>query len=169
MASSEVNKYNDKGYQTEEDTYGADGALSGKYCYLYNAKGDEIESDDYDASGYLKGKEVFVCDSAGNRIDVKSYITGGRLLYENIYKYDSLGRTIEDDYYTDGTLKDITIIKFDKYGQECGRYINDPAGRVQHSQVRIYDYDSQGNWIKLTGYNSSNTPDFIIERTFTYY
>jgi hypothetical protein len=138
------------GRVVEEDVYANDTMYTGKTTYKYDQMGNQSEVANYNRRDIVTYKRVITntYDSTGRLIgSVEDYIKVGGILrfsLKIVYKYDAAGNRNEEDSYT---------IK----------------GRIeQPGNVRLYENDKTGNWIKRTDI-LRNGERLITMHTIQYY
>ena len=190
-------KYDEEGKLIEENLYNSDESLKNKAIYNYDKKGNLIELIWYNANGSFNCKYTYNCDekgnimesndnlankvtfkydSKGNKIEEKTF-SYDRLNYGHFYKYDEKGNKIEENGYYFGfpypdagklDYKEIYINYENGNVIEWNRYNSD--GYV-YNNICKYEYDNEGNWIKVFVKNIKNTNIYVStkERHIEYY
>jgi YD repeat-containing protein len=198
LDSKNTYKYDDKGNLVEKNEYDADGNLDdkdtykykyddkgnliekihdntdvGKYTYKYDYKGNIIEENQYYSDGNLYLKSIY--NDKGNMIEEDCYFSyntytrdnkgneiknDSGITYKATYKYNDKGNMIEmNKYYPYGGCWGT---KYDNKG-------NGTSGSFSNWEYTYkYEYDEQGNWIKMITY-TDGYPDEVTERTINYY
>lgn len=192
-----IYKYDDKGHLLEEIVNNSDSSLYYKHKYKYDDKGrliedilkyktvykydnngDTIEYLYYDLDGSLYRKEI--CEYNKKRNLIKKNIENETW----IYKYNRKGIRLKVEMYVDGKLK--YIEKYNKRGYltESIDYKNNEKEIIEYdnndniikdifkesyiTRVYYYEYDKQGNWVKVTHIEDSKVVQ-IHERKIEYY
>jgi YD repeat-containing protein len=149
---------------------------------LYDADDKLLEVISYRADGGLKSRFLFSYDSAGRRIREAQYMTQGAPALEAAeppaseatYVYDEAGRVQEVAHYSNGSLQDKTIYRYDANGNriEEERYGTD--GLLRHRESYVREVDGRGNWTretKVKRYPQLGDRELIVvtNRTIIYY
>jgi hypothetical protein len=121
-----------------------------KYEYKYDDKGRLAEEVRYRSDGTLWMREKYIY--SGSQKETTAYDREGKLTRRNVATLDASGNTVE---------RAVFDIKTDK---------------VSEAYSFAYEFDSQGNWTKLTmskqatkGGESRYEPYSVTYRTITYY
>ena len=190
-------KYDEKGNNTEINTYNISGELSSKRVirhkydnngsrvltvkynpegkiedkYRYNTKGDTIVHRFYDDdNGNPLGKFEYSYNQRRDVISYSEYGTDGQIHRKHVYNDNS--DIIEEIYYGKYDAIHVKIeykYKYDSKGNKVSimKLSNDEA-IVEEKTEYTYDYDSYGNWIKKIKI-LDGTPVLIEEREIEYY
>lgn len=125
--------------------YEPDGAYELAYESLYDAAGNPIKE-----TGYWNGnpghQREWTYDASGNEISEIYYNEDGSINYSYEYEYDEFGNQIS---WSNGVYR--SEWEYDTAGNRILE--NHYSGSSRDSQ-RSYEYDSGGNLIKVTGYNT---------------
>lgn len=119
------------------------------YGRNYDAKGNKTLEAWYNPDGSVNRRVQFTHDATGNLIEAIRYKADGTMANKVAYAYDSKGnKTEETTYKADGSLEKYSTFK--------------------------YEFDSHGNWIKMTEITKFETEEETfwaesIYRTITYY
>lgn len=211
--------YNKNGYPIEFINYFTNGSVYSKTVLDRNEKGDIQKATKKSASGELVNYWIYEYDSNGNTTEIKTYDAENNITEIQSYKYDENGNNIEitiktpsinirryefeynadnkvikeSKYKPDGSLRNTSIISYDKNGNESIVIKTSPEGLFvkvvseydernnlimeksfdKHSQLKRqisfeYVYDHNGNWI--TNKRSINGKlNMVCERQIEYY
>lgn len=173
---------------TEEQWFTHTGQLGGRTVSTFDEKGNQTSQMSYQADGALSWKNISKYDGNGNRTESLQHY-GNTLRYKVLYSYDSKGRILEtetfefnrlpselrsshapepgkvvytydDDkrtkalatYDVDGTLKGKVAYAYDERENEVGRTVFNADGSLKNAESQLIDieYDSHGNWTRRT-------------------
>lgn len=115
----------------------------------YDAKGNKTWETWYGPDGSVNRRVQFAYDEAGNLIESVRYKSDGNIANKVVYTYDAKGnKTGETTYKADGSL--------------------------EKKSTFAYEFDSHGNWTKMTESTKFETEEDTywgesIYRTITYY
>jgi len=115
---------------------------NGKDTYKYDGNNKMVEEIDYKSDGSIRGKYIYKYNSEGVQIEKNTYHADNS---KTTSKYNKDGKLIEETEYNSNNIQTSTIKYF-----------------------TIYDYDSNGNWIKETD-SKNDIPQEITEREIIYY
>ena len=119
------------------------------YNRNYDAKGNKTWETGYSPDGSVNRRVQFAYDETGNLIESIRYKADGNIANKVVYAYDAKGnKTGETTYKADGSL--------------------------EKKSVYTYEFDSHGNWTKMTENTKFETEEDTywaesIYRTITYY
>jgi YD repeat-containing protein len=131
-------------------------ALTDKTVYKYDDMGNPIEATYFKSDGTKGTHPIFKAHRIVREYDGKGLLTG-------TFHYDSDGRLIQ---------------KWARKseGNKVSTEYSDSSGMVKSKSVSVYDYDSQGNWIKRSDSviefrdgKTSEKPTIIEHRIISYY
>jgi hypothetical protein len=145
LSSKKKLTYDNKGKVTEEKIYHSDGRLfsSTKYKYLEVEKQVEIKRYIIMSDGTIEDHhQLKKIDNNGNETENIFYDSDGNIIRKEINKYDARGSLIES--------KTIYLLFDNK----------------EHVIFNKYEYDGNGNWIKMYHYGALKS---ITEREIVYY
>jgi hypothetical protein len=163
----------DKGNQTKI-VYKADGAVDSKWIYDYDSRGRMISGSWFNPDGSPRLKIVKTYDASGKLIEETMCNADGSIRNKTLFTSDAEGNRVVTAYSDTGALADKSV--WSQAGGNVVLYNND--GTVWYKAVSRYpsiEYDSQGNWIKMS------TPKTVIQgdkteevievayRTYIYY
>lgn len=137
-------KYNKQGELTEGASYdpGPD-TLTFKWIKTISIKGDTVKYEVYNSKGDLSGQFLYLFDENG-------LFTG----YE--------------EYGPDGSRKGYDRIIYNDKGAAAEITFFDENNKPFYVMKRTFEYDSHGNWIKMTVRNEKGEMN-VHERTITYF
>ncbi len=161
--------YNNKGQLTEILDYTKDNKADWRYVYTYNTNGNRIMMESYKPDSTLYSKTTYSFDAKGNET---GYLlqTPGYANSAKKYSYDDKGNKTEE-IWLDGK-NEITfrfVRLYDAYGNVIEEQKYNGKDKQLDKATWKFEYDSKGNWIKRTQYNSDGIEFDIAERTITYY
>src|ERR1019366_5595022 len=140
-------KYDEKGNEIEENSYGSDENLISKMTYEYNNEGNAIESNRYNIDGSLAQRFVFKYNEQGKVSERNDYNADGSLDHKSTFKYNEEGKVIEkNNYYSDGSLDDKMMYNYNAEGIVIEN-IYFETGRKKSVLKFNYQFDKHGNWI----------------------
>jgi hypothetical protein len=131
-----------------------------------------IEVFQSDADGSFVGKQTAV-NKNGRREEILQVSEGSRnYQYVNgaktVYLYDSTGKITSRSFYSpDGTLNKRETWVYDRFGNRIKSIDRDSSGKEWSRAISKYNYDSMGNWVKMTFSDLGTTQ--VQYRTITYY
>lgn len=170
--------------------------LSCEYNYGRPMREDNLESQKfYTPDKELLYVETFYRDKAGNVTSMQRSNAEGELLHAYEYDYDEEGnlerevrlnasgeRVSEEEYAYGEKGEKTTGIRYDSQGKVVSHtdYRYDEAGLMKevtltspegfmHRYKMQYEYDDQGNWIKLLIRKGGDVPVSIIVRMIEYF
>jgi YD repeat-containing protein len=195
---AEVNYYEfgTRPFGKEEYLYNDKGQLVGKRVsngirvkYEYDPRGNKISETVEDSAKdegprlvALTDKTVYKYDDMGNLIEAAYFKSDGTKgthsifkAHRVVYEYDSKGlRTSAFQYDSDGRLIQKWVRKSES--NKVSTEYTDSSGVVKSKSVSVYDYDSQGNWIKRSDSviefkdgKTSEKPTITEHRIISYY
>jgi len=126
-----------------------EGAHVRTYSRNYDAKGNKTWETGYNPDGSVNRRVQFTYDASGNLVESIRYKPDGNIANKVAYTYDSKGNKTEEATY-----------KADK--------------SLEKKSTFSYEFDSHGNWTKMTENTKFETEDDSywaesIYRTITYY
>lgn len=165
-------EYNDKNLLIEEREYYNKGELSVKTVYKHDSNDLVVLAETYDYLNNNSPETRFIYEYSDSNRVVKKYKMDGA----NNKELESWSK---QEYHPNGKLKAIVRngILQEEYDEQ-GRLINKTPGfEIPYKDFEKYDYDENGNWVKIknfkdyvdfgTGIGSILKP--YVERSFTYY
>ncbi len=174
LISKTTNKYDDKGNKIE--VVAIDNGLFTdkskkfvKYTRVFDSKGRVVELINYETSDSIRNKFTFKYDEKSNLSEKLMYSPDGTLNARYTYKYDINGNLIEDDILLMPESKSFkrNTYKYDDRKSLTEKKFFD-VGELDYTLSYQYEYDSNGNWIKVT-YSENGTPRIIISRVIEYF
>jgi hypothetical protein len=162
-------KYNNKGNLIENLQYDDKGKLEAKRAYRYNEKGFLSEYLFYDQDGIIMGRSTFKSNDKGEIIEELSYFDQDLYNGKTLCTYNDSGKLIEENSYDQtGELLSNTQHKYDDMGNEIEMVDQKYSYNETQRKKFEYEYDSQGNWIKMVSYYDDK-PVYYQLRTIEYY
>jgi hypothetical protein len=175
LAAKEINHYR----QIETD-----------FVFQYNTKNNLVNKEEY-LSKQLISTETYTYDSLNNLIKIH-YEKGPYIEIES-FEYDNENQLVKYEWYdNEEGIAEITTYQYVNkqktfehwldyedgepdgyidYTYENGNIIEtkeiDRNGEILVHEFNAYEYDSQGNWVKMIIDDDGNY--FIVERTISYY
>jgi hypothetical protein len=160
------------------------------FVFQYNTKNNLVNKEGY-LSNQLISTETYTYDSLNNLIKIQ-YVKGPYIEMES-FEYDSENQLVKYEWSDneEGTAEITTYQYVNKqktfehwldyeegepdgyidYTFENGNVIEtkeiERDGKISVHEFNTYEYDSQGNWIKMT--IDANGKYFVVERTISYY
>lgn len=132
-----------------------DGTVGGWIEYAYDNNGRRIKDVLYNGSGYIDTWKEWQYDSQGNMTKEERYNNDGILIEWDTYKYDERGNCLEKIYYNiDGTVAEWYSWAYDKDGNRIKETIHHLDGSLDMR----YEYDAEGNQIRVIDYDEQLTP-----------
>ena len=131
--------YNEFGDVESITYYDSNENLIWKAVREYGSNGKIASESEYNADDILSGKTIY--KYAENKVTESYYSGEGTLLERNIIKLDSENdRPVEEfRYYADGTLDQITLIRYNEKGKVLQTEIWEGAGHPTSKTSYIYD------------------------------
>jgi len=167
-----TNKYDAHSKLMESTLFNASGILKNKYNYKYDSKGKLNEKDCLNAKGSLEYINKYKYDNWGNQIEDAKYGSDSAFIGRDTYKYDSVGNKIEFcQFDVNDSLGLKETYKFDSQKNMIEKKDYKVASYYNNSErlhVFKYEFDKQGNWIKLTAI-INDIPKYIEVRELEYY
>lgn len=143
-----VYTYDERGNQTSQASYSADGAVNWKTCSTYDAQGNITEWVQYEHET-LRYKVISTYDEKGRVVESETiefnaipnvYVSHAPVPGKVVYIYDDEKRTKEvATYKPDGTLKDRVVYAYDTKGNEVGRSMFKADGTPNDPVIQFYD------------------------------
>ncbi|WP_073097858.1 RHS repeat domain-containing protein [Leeuwenhoekiella marinoflava] len=182
-----------KGYYLDEDLsyistfeYDANGSLISKigkkyngelvrkitYELTYDSNQNLIQENVHDSKG-SSAKNYIEYDKNGNEIFYRSVDTKGNLISKVIRKFDSVSNMTERVVYeSDGSISLDESYVYDSKGNVKEHTVKKPLEET--IEIKAYDYDDSGNWVKLEQKFLSSKTDEVLqhvinERKIIYY
>jgi hypothetical protein len=160
------------GNETAEAQYKTDGLLSRVTVFSYDKEQRQTSRTTFSWNPPSFEQATYTTDDQGNKITVE-YINGA-FRRKEVESFGSHGRrTGVVTYGVDGTILRKGVLKYDERDNiiESTSYRAD--GTVESEDIRTYEYDSVGNWIKLKKTERQNDRDQTYVsfsfRNITYY
>lgn len=143
--------------------------LGVKYIYKYDGDGNRIATYKYYGDGTLYFKASYRYDKDGNCLEEKTYTSEGKLFSKWMYEYDKKdNRIIRKRYFADGELDCKLTYDFDNNHREISWKMFDNLDKTTSQGTYIYEYDTDGNWIKRTKMEGQK-PVFVLNREIEYF
>jgi len=160
-------KYNNKGYVTEQNSYGADGRLDSAIIRKYNDKGDLTEYNSYGVDGRLNSAITW-------KYNDKEYVTerygADKVLFSKTKlkwddkdriiergEYDSLGNIVSKETFEYDVRGDNTgHSEYDKNGKlawKCTRQFDDKGNEINNVRITYDDSKIDTLWTKISKYD----------------
>jgi hypothetical protein len=136
----------------------------------YNKQGLLTEGSEYDANtDTLIFSWIKTVSKNGDTVEYKIYNKKGALPWKWLHLFDEKGAFIGGEYYgPDGTPIGSHRIKCNDKGLASEITFFDENGKPNNVMKRTYEYDSRGNWIKMTARNDKGEMN-VHERIITYF
>lgn len=186
LSSKQKYKYDKQNNNIEWAEYYSDGSLKRKEKYSYDGNGNLISYLNYRFDGSLLIGYTFNYDERGNIIHDSSLIAvlgdqhnyiyddSNRLIEESsfnsrtTYSFDGNGNVVEESQYIGTLLRLDDKYEYDSHGNITGytRYAANGDIVKEKSVTWKYEYDKNGNWIKLIPEGGKKR---TIERKIIYY
>lgn len=143
------------GKQTEiiSYAYGADGSngeFIGGEKYFYDSEGNLKEEYYLPNDRSVTTKKIYTYDAKGNKTTEIDYCPGcSAILSKKVMVYDKNGKIIEtQEYKGDSSLLRKNRMSYDERGNQISISSYDSDGHLEFKEIRSYEYDKIGNWIK---------------------
>lgn len=134
----------------------------------------------------LFSTSVYLYDANGNLLEETRSHTQTANDFKWVYRYDELGRMLEESFYlirskplpnqTGKALNYRSVYSYDKEGHPAEKIHYGATGDMESKKSYRYKYDSEGNWVTQTAWESANSddktvlePTEVTYRTITYY
>ena len=129
----------------------------------YNKQGVLTEVSEYNAkTDTLMVSWIKTMSKNGDTIEYKVYDNKGKLIWKLLHLFDEKGVFIGFEYYgPDGTHKGSDRIKYNDKGIASEVIFFDENKNPNNVMKRTYEYDSKGNWIKMTARNDKGEQGFV--------
>ena len=136
----------------------------------FDGKGNIIESFIYNSSGNPTSNYTYKYDDNANQTEICRF-KDGALETRFTYEYDKKGNWVKTLYF-DMKYPHLSFIEvkiYDERGNLLSSSSHDDQNRLQWKHSYEYEYDSNGNWIKRTEFDTDDKPRYIVIRQFKYF
>jgi len=97
-----------------------------------------------------EGKILWKYDSIGNMIEQQIIMKNDQVFSRSSFKHNDKGKIIRQTSYQDGK-EETRVFSYDSLGNSTEQANLDVTKNMKYNGVEnIYEYDKQGNWVKLT-------------------
>lgn len=185
------NFFDDKGNEMAAQRYDINGDVLDRSEHVYDKSGRKLRTDffdrqgnrlpdeisyEYDADGRMVGQRIsrpgvavrhrYIYDGQG-RESVQEVISEyGVVKTERVY--DEQGRVSELKRYLDGQPLGRRVSTYDEHDNELEGTEYDTQGNVTLQERFVYEYDTQGSWVKRIRYENGKARH-LARRDITYY
>lgn len=170
ISSTEVTKlsYNDKKQNTWSKTYDLDGVLKHATEYINDKNGNHTRESHYDKDMKLSWAQEYTYDKNGNVLETRKIDSDNQLTKKIIYAYNSKKQLSEEMTYEGTVLTYKCHNVYDAQGNLIEKIITEPVIGTTSQEIREYQYDEQGNWLKFDVY-LDGALEQSDSRTISYY
>lgn len=158
--------YNDKGQEIETILYNDKNIIDLHFKFRYDSKGNKIEELTLEPNGAISTRTAFEYNSDKLLILKEIYNNQNALVKKYTYAYNSDKKEIENCvYWNNGAFMRKFSYAYTEQGDICSE---EETGYATNKRTLDYQYDTQGNWVKII-YTKGDKPLYVIERTLEYY
>ena len=146
-------EYDADGNEIKRTRYDFEGTLLDWTEFEYDD--NKIKSSVYNENGSLSSWVEYEYDASGNEIKSNSYGANGALSRTTVSEYDEEGNVIKTAYYdAEGTLSRWTGYEYDGNIIRTAHYDISRYGEFDGLFASEYEYDDDGDVVKVNSYNS---------------
>jgi hypothetical protein len=158
--------YDRDGWRKEQVWADADGSASGRSVYRRNPATGNVEVENLDKAGKPTGiRSVISCDEVSRTFTEETFAAWGSA-GRRVMRFDAHGNvSVEESFYSDGSLNNRLVEKYDKHGRHSETVFDDPHS-VAAGKTTLR-YDARGTLLEQDWYNKAGnlySKDFFTDK-----